>query len=152
MNRFNDWKNLLNYANEELKRYNRSLAVEVDKDGYYHVVVIGKGGKSYFAQNNLEDELVDIINAAWHEIRAVAIAKKEFAAANDATITITCYNKTEKMSRKKANRKYLNALAASEGSEHERYENIYFQLIGGFKKISDQTDWRVACRKRFQLR
>lgn len=61
----------------------------------------------------------------------------------DETVTITCYGSEEKMTRKAAVEKYFDCMANSEGAEHDRYESIFFQLIGGFRKPSDLRDWRA---------
>lgn len=52
-------------------------------------------------------------------------------------VTITCYRQTEKMTRKEAMSFYREAMMFSEGSEHERYEHIYFMLVDGFKHCYD---------------
>jgi hypothetical protein len=59
------------------------------------------------------------------------------AAKKKDIVTITCYNQTETMERSKAIKKYLEAMRNSEGSERERYENIYFDLIDGETNCSD---------------
>lgn len=58
------------------------------------------------------------------------------------TVTITCYRDKEKMTRKDAVEKYLDCMANSEGAEHERYESIFLQLLGGSTTPSDMKDWR----------
>ena len=57
-------------------------------------------------------------------------------------VTVTCYGQDEVLPRDQAINKYLQGMACSEGSEHERYETIYFQLISGVSKASDEVDWR----------
>lgn len=57
-------------------------------------------------------------------------------------VEVTCYNQTETMTRSEAVAFYLDCMMNSEGSEHERYETIYFQLVGGSKRCSDMIDWR----------
>lgn len=56
---------------------------------------------------------------------------------NKDIVTITCYNQTEKMERNAAIKKYLDCMRHSEGSERERYENIYFQLLDGETECYD---------------
>ena len=53
-------------------------------------------------------------------------------------VTVTCYNQTETMTRRKALEEYYEGMLCSEGSEHERYETIFFQLMEGKKVCSDQ--------------
>ena len=52
-------------------------------------------------------------------------------------VKITCYRRTEVMERKDAIAKYLEAMAWSDGSERDRYVNIYLGLISGEKEVSD---------------
>ena len=53
-------------------------------------------------------------------------------------VTVTCYNRTEKKTRREALAKYYEGMKCSEGSEHERYETIFFQLLEGYTECSDQ--------------
>ena len=46
-------------------------------------------------------------------------------------VTIHCYNQVEKMKRNEAIEKYMDGMLCCEGSEKERYTNIYLQLIEG---------------------
>lgn len=57
-------------------------------------------------------------------------------------VVVTCYGQSEVLPRKKAMEKYLEGMRCSEGSEHERYESIYFQLLDGAKEATDEIDWR----------
>jgi predicted membrane protein len=52
-------------------------------------------------------------------------------------VKITCYGKMETMERKDAIAKYLEAMAWSDGSERDRYVNIYLGLISGEMEVSD---------------
>lgn len=152
MNKSNDWKGLLRLANRDLKPYGAKLVLDKDQDDYYSLDIEVKGKLKNFAENYVEDELSALINDAWAHARAAVksfLGKRNKAAQ---TVTITCYNKVEVLPRKQAINKYIEAMAASEGSEHERYETIYFQLIAGLDKVSDQADWREICRKPFNLR
>lgn len=56
----------------------------------------------------------------------------------DEKVTVTCYNQTETMTRRKALEEYYEAMIWTEGAEHERYETIFFQLMAGKKACSDQ--------------
>lgn len=57
-------------------------------------------------------------------------------------VKITCYRKTKTMRRDKAMDFYLDCMYNSDGSEHERYETIYFQLKDGAMTASDEEDFR----------
>ena len=61
---------------------------------------------------------------------------KSKGKANDI-VTIQCYNQIEKMKRKDAILKYYEAMVCCEGSEAERYTNIYCQLIAGETVCND---------------
>lgn len=52
-------------------------------------------------------------------------------------VTIHCYNQVEKMKRKDAIKKYLEGMRCCEGSERDRYTNIYFDLIDGKMECFD---------------
>ena len=52
-------------------------------------------------------------------------------------VTITCYGVTKKMNRKDAIEKYLEGMMCCDGSERERYTNIYCQLIAGETVCND---------------
>lgn len=56
-------------------------------------------------------------------------------------VTIHCYNNTERMTRKAAMEKYLEGMMACEGSEQERYTNIYCKLQDGLIECDDSYDW-----------
>jgi len=53
-------------------------------------------------------------------------------------VTIKCYGKEEKMTRKKAIAKYKKGAMMCEGSEKERYTDIYLQLIDGELVCTDE--------------
>ncbi|MBQ7542617.1 MAG: hypothetical protein IJT44_10045 [Clostridia bacterium] len=56
-------------------------------------------------------------------------------------IVTICYGQRETWtSRKKAMASFLEAACATEGSEHERYMNIYVQLLKGKKVCTDEDD------------
>ena len=46
-------------------------------------------------------------------------------------VDILCYNKWEHMTRREGLEKYRECMRNSEGSEHERYEKIFFDLLEG---------------------
>lgn len=56
-------------------------------------------------------------------------------------ITTICYGKTDTwQSREEALAFFLQAMAGSEGSEHDRYANIYVQLCLGMTECSDEIE------------
>lgn len=56
-------------------------------------------------------------------------------------IKITCYNEIETWTdREKAKEFYLLCMMNSEGSEKERYCNIYIQLCSGQTECNDEVD------------
>lgn len=56
-------------------------------------------------------------------------------------VTVECYNKTEKQTRREALQFYFEGMQCSEGSEHERYETIFFQLMEGKMFASDKLSY-----------
>lgn len=60
--------------------------------------------------------------------------------SNDDLVEITCYGETEKRRRKEALDFYYDCMLNSDGSERDRYTNIYLQLKAGLKKCSDEED------------
>ena len=52
-------------------------------------------------------------------------------------VKITCYGKTETMTRNDAMNKYVEAMLWSDGSEKERYANIVGGLMCGLSEVSD---------------
>ena len=61
--------------------------------------------------------------------------------AVDDKVTTICYGKEEIWnSREEAMAFFLEGMAASEGSEHERYSTIYVKLSLGMKVCSDEVD------------
>jgi len=53
-------------------------------------------------------------------------------------VMVTCYRQTKKMRRREAMQFYFEGMKCSEGSEHERYETIFFQLLEGHMECSDE--------------
>lgn len=56
----------------------------------------------------------------------------------DEQVKVTCYRETETMTRRKALEFYYEGMKCSEGSEHDRYETIFFQLMEGRMEASDE--------------
>ncbi len=52
-------------------------------------------------------------------------------------VKITCYGKTEEMTRKEGLKKYREAMRYSEGSERDRYCNIVWDLEDGYMECND---------------
>ena len=52
-------------------------------------------------------------------------------------VTVTCYNKTTMYTRKAALIFFRRGMACSEGAEHERYEQIFLQLLDGETVCND---------------
>lgn len=55
----------------------------------------------------------------------------------DDKVEIICYNKKERMTRRAGLVKYRECMLGSEGSEHERYERIFFDLLEGKMVAAD---------------
>lgn len=53
-------------------------------------------------------------------------------------VKVTCYGRTETLTRKDALTKYTEAMAWSEGSELERYAKIVSELLSGCSECSDE--------------
>ena len=53
-------------------------------------------------------------------------------------VNITCYNKTERMTRTDAIEKYTDAMVRCEGSEMQRYATILNGLFSGYTNIRDE--------------
>lgn len=56
------------------------------------------------------------------------------------TVTIVCYGKKKTMTRQEAKAFYLACMYGSEGSERERYTNIYLDLVAGMDYCTDGVD------------
>lgn len=55
----------------------------------------------------------------------------------DDPVRVTCYGKTKVWERKDAIDFFLEGMRCCEGSERDRYTDIYLQLIDGAKEASD---------------
>lgn len=53
-------------------------------------------------------------------------------------VQVTCYGQTKTWERKDAINFFLEGMMSSDGSERERYANIYCQLVAGYKIVSDE--------------
>lgn len=55
-------------------------------------------------------------------------------------VTIKCYGKEEQMEREEAKAFYLEGMMCCDGSERDRYTNIYLQLLDGNDYCSDEIE------------
>ena len=53
-------------------------------------------------------------------------------------VEVTCYGTTKLYERQQAIREFLIAMQVCEGSEKERYANIYCELVRGKKVVCDE--------------
>ena len=53
-------------------------------------------------------------------------------------VVVTCYGKSKVWERKEAIDFFLDGMMGCEGTERERYTDIYIQLIDGAKEASDE--------------
>lgn len=68
-NRYNNWKQLLEYANEELEKTGFSILVVEPEEGFYNCEIWRNGKKvETYAENYYEDELSDLMNEVWHYV------------------------------------------------------------------------------------
>lgn len=72
MSRYNDWKNLLKLANEDLDKIGYSLLIVEPEEGFYSCE-IWKDGKlvQTYAENYYEDEVSDLIIDAQNYVKAI---------------------------------------------------------------------------------
>lgn len=75
-NKVNNWQEVLELANANLKKYDAEIGV-YDHDDVYSVTTVVNGLEEEYADNYYEDELDDIINDAWAHALAKAKAKSE---------------------------------------------------------------------------
>ena len=69
----------------------------------------------------------------------IIVGEDEFKVLN--TVTTVCYGQEQVWdSRKEAADFFLEGIAAAEGSECERYTNIYVKLILGYDYCTDELD------------
>ena len=70
MNTKKEWEELLELANEDLKKYNIWMKIS-EEDGFFTLYLVQGGRQPYtFAENYYEDELCELINDAWAHARA----------------------------------------------------------------------------------
>lgn len=53
-------------------------------------------------------------------------------------VTIITYGQAEQMERKQAEKFMLDCMRHSEGSERDRYTNVYLKLLEGLTECSDE--------------
>ena len=54
-------------------------------------------------------------------------------------VKVTCYGKTEMMTREDAIKEFFEGMMCCEGSERDRYTNIYCQLMEGLDEVCDEV-------------
>ena len=70
MNRYNDWKGLLETANEDLEKFGYSLMIVEPEEGFYNCEIWKDGElEDTYAENYYEDELSGLITDAWHDVK-----------------------------------------------------------------------------------
>ena len=70
MNKHNDYKTLLQQANEDLASIGKSLVLE-EEEGQYSLYIHDDGDRvECYAEGYNEDELSDLITEAWHHAKA----------------------------------------------------------------------------------
>lgn len=65
------------------------------------------------------------------------LTKKQLAEQ----VTVTCYRKTETMTRREAIKEFEEGMRCCDGSERDRYTTIYFQLMDGLSDVTDEIDY-----------
>ena len=77
MNKRNSWKQLLEYANEELKPKGYAIHIfDYDGEGYYICEILKDGvSVEVYAENFFEYELDELVNEVWHYILTEKIGK-----------------------------------------------------------------------------
>lgn len=70
MNRYNDWEQMLQFANEDLEKTGYSLLIVEPEEGFYDLE-IRKDGEldEVYAENYYKDELSELVNDAWHYVK-----------------------------------------------------------------------------------
>lgn len=58
---------------------------------------------------------------------------------NNDIVHVTCYNKRKEYKRQEALDFFFEGMMCSEGSERDRYTNIYEQLMLGYKECYDEV-------------
>jgi len=56
-------------------------------------------------------------------------------------VWVTCYRQKKEMTRKEAIETYFEGMVCCDGSEAERYQRIYCQLMEGFRQVTDERDY-----------
>jgi hypothetical protein len=74
-NRVNNWRELLDLANKDLKKFNAELGV-YEEDGEFSITLVIGDEETEYASGYYEDELSDLINDAWAHARAKSKSKK----------------------------------------------------------------------------
>ena len=71
MNTHNDWKGLLEQANEDIKNTGKTIRVQDAGDGYYFCEILKDGVSiEVYAENFYEWELSDLVTEVWHYVKS----------------------------------------------------------------------------------
>ena len=100
MNRYNDWENLLRYANKdlEMEKTGYSLLVTKDDDGYYSCEIRRDGDLvEVYAENFYEDELSDLITDASVYARNLAKRREKGIAVRRTSVTTEDIKRTRQV-------------------------------------------------------
>ena len=77
----------------------------------------------------------------WDNGSRLNVAYREDKVRKLDSVRITCYGETEVWDdRKEATEFFLEAMNGSDGSERDRYAQIYAQLVSGKTVCSDEID------------
>lgn len=76
MNTYNDWKHLLQLANEDLNKIGYSILITEPEEGFYSCE-IWKDGElvETYAENYYENELSDLLTEVWNYINYIKNAE-----------------------------------------------------------------------------
>ena len=83
MNRRNNWEQLLEYANEDLKPKGYAInLIHFEEDGTYNCEILKDGVSiEVYAECMYEDELADLVNEVWHYVATKKVDREYSKAA-----------------------------------------------------------------------
>ena len=70
-NKVNNWEQLLELANKDLEKFNAEIGV-YGESGEFSITIVIDGKETEYASLYYEDELSDVINAAWSHAKEKA--------------------------------------------------------------------------------
>lgn len=110
----------------------RGWYVHDDKEDYFEAYEVG-----YYATDHCEFSVDECeVKGAPQANTPVTDGKR--GASLDDVVTIICYNKKERKTRRDAIEEFSEAMAYCEGSERDRYTNIFMQLMAGRMECDDR--------------